>query len=241
MSDSKRAGYVKNKQVVIERRALDLTFRTLLSCKCPISEKEEEKIFNLLSNMGESDWLDYAELLAVFEGSTDTVIHRLRDFSIWMAPTSAGKFVITREHVIRHLASSFHWQQVVASNMTHAYANVLSVPEWFMGHMLLPARITKIQNQVATAVYDYNGGSIRLSNLFAPQKYQPKIGEIWAVHFAALLDRLSPEECRLVKMLTELNLQLGEFRHDVQKIDYNHFGRHESYLGVCRERYNDYY
>ncbi|MHB9004597.1 MAG: hypothetical protein ACYC6C_11145 [Coriobacteriia bacterium] len=225
----------------IEREALDLTFRTLLSCKCPVTDKEEQELFELLSGMNDGEMLDYSRVLKVFKPNANTVFRRLGEFSAWMAPAEADEFVITRDHAIRHFASSFHWHQVVADGLTGAYKKVLFIPSWFMGHMLLPARITEVAGDTVTAVYEYDGGNIELTNLFAPNAYEPKVGEMWGVHFAALLDRITPEEDRLVRMLTDTNPLLVEFRTDVDEIDYKNFERHGDYLGTCQSRYATYY
>ncbi len=228
-------------KVRIDRGALDLTFRTLLSCKCPVTDKEEQQLFDLLSGMRDGDTLDYGLVLAVFKPNANTVFRRLHDFSVWMAPANSEDFTITREHALRHFACSFHWNQVVADGLSGAYKKVLFVPSWFMGHMLLPARITEVAGDVVHAVYEYDGGTIKLMNLFAPNVYQPDVGETWGVHFAALLDHISPEEDRIVRMLTETNPLLVEFRDDVEAIDYKSFERHGDYLDTCRARYTTYY
>lgn len=239
--DSDKGAEGADMKVRIDREALDLTFRTLLSCKCPVTDKQERQLFELLSGMKSGDTLDYGLVLAVFKPNENTVFRRLHDFSVWMAPASAENFTITREHAVRHFACSFHWHQVVADSMSGAYKMVLSVPTWFMGHMLLPARITEVAGGTINAVYEYDGGSIDLTSLFAPNSYEPKVGEMWGVHFAALLDRISPEEEQLVRMLTETNPLLVQFRDDVDTIDYKNFERHGDYLAICQKRYATYY
>jgi len=228
-------------QVSIERGALDLTFRTLLSCQCPVTGDEERAVFDLLSGMSAGDTLDYALVLAIFKPNASTVFHRLAEFSVWMASASADEFTITRDHIVRHFASSFHWHQVVADGMRGAYRKVLSVPSWFIGHMLLPAKVVEVSDEALTAVYEYDGGSIRLTNLFRPNDYESKVGETWCVHFAALLDRITPEEEQLMRMLAETNPLLVQFRDDVDGIDYKDFERHGDYLAFCQKRHATYY
>ena len=164
------------------------------------------------------------------------------------------EFTITTDHVIRHFASSYHWNQVVADGMTGAYKKVLSVPRWFLGHMLLPVRITHVHTDGVTAVYEYVAceeapfpmtgevhQAIELKQLFAPDVYQVKVGETWAVHFAALLDRITPEQAQLARMLTESNPMLVQFRDDVDVIDYKNFERHGDYSALCQKRYATYF
>jgi hypothetical protein len=85
-----------------------------------------------------------------------------------------------------------------------------------MGHMFLPSRIVRVEGETATASYEYEGGNVMLTNLFAPKMYNPKPGEIWAVHFAGLLGALSVEE------------QKNRYSYD----------RVKEYVGEPQRRYN---
>lgn len=228
-------------QLQITREALDLVFRTLLTCECPVTSDEERAIFELLeaSPVGES--IDYARVLAVFKPNANTVFRRLGEFAMWQAHAGSDEYTVGREHVVRHFASTFHWNQVVASGLEGAYKKVLNIPTWFLGHMLLPARVTAVDGDTVSASYEYSGGEVVLSNLFAPHRHEPRPGEVWAVHFAGLLDRLTPEEQQVAVLLTEINPMLVQFRQDVASIDYADFERHGDYLALCRNRYRKYY
>ncbi|MDR3685811.1 MAG: hypothetical protein P4L93_02470 [Coriobacteriia bacterium] len=83
--------------------------------------------------------------------------------------------------------------------------------------------------------------AIELKQLFAPDAYQVKVGETWAVHLAALLDRITPEQEQLARMLTESNPVLVQFRDDVDMIDYKNFERHGDYSALCQKRYATYF
>jgi hypothetical protein len=225
----------------IERDALDLVFRTLLTCECPVTDAEERAIYDLLKVTPAAGTIDYSLVLAVFKPNANTVFGRLREFTIWQAPADADQYSIGREHVVRHFASSFHWNHVVASGLEGAYKKVLHIPSWFLGHMLLPVKVTSVDGDVVSAYYEYDGGKVHLSNLFAPKDYAPRPDETWAVHFAGLLDRLNPTEMEVVRLMTETNHLLVQFRRDVSIIDYANFERHGNYLALCRRRYEKYY
>src|ERR1035437_1073061 len=228
-------------QLRITRDALDLVFRTLLTCGCPVTDAEERALFNLLKATPLTDTIEYVVVLDIFKPDANTVFHRLGDFTIWQAPTGVDQYSIEREHIVRHFASTFHWNQVVASGLVGAYKKVLHIPSWFLGDMLLPVRVTGVDGDVVSASYEYNGGEVRLSNLFAPNDYAPKPDETWAVHFAGLLDRLNPAEKQVATLMTETNSLLVQFREDVSVIDYADFERHGDYLAFCRKRYEKYY
>jgi hypothetical protein len=227
--------------IQIYRDALDLVFRTLLSCECPVTESEERNIFQLLTSSRRGDAIDYERVLKVFKPDQDTVFRRLHDFAIWSAPADSQVYIITRDHVIRHFSSTFHWNQVVAQGMSGAYKKVLHIPSWFLGHMLLPVRITRVEGEVMSAAYEYEGGRVILHNLFSSSVDRPKCDETWAAHFAGLLALLTPEECRVVHLMTEMNSLLVRFRHDVKEIDYTNYERHGNYLNLCKTRCAKYF
>lgn len=225
----------------IDRGALDLVFRTLLTCRCPVTSDEERAIFDLLQATPRSDTIDYAAVLAVFKPNANTVFRRLADFAVWQAPALSSEYVIEREDVVRHFASSYHWNQVVADGLTGAYKKVLHVPTWFLSHMLLPVRVEAVEGDVVSATYGFADGRISLLNLFAPVGYDPQPGEAWAVHFAGLLDRITSEENETAVTMLEANPLLVQFRADVVSIDYSDFERHGDYSTFCRNRYLKYY
>ena len=228
-------------QLKIDKDALDLVFRTLLTCGCPVTGDEEREIFNLLKATRPGESIDYGRVLAVFRNNANTVFYRLGDFTVWQTPTGVDPYTINREHVVRHFSSTYHWNHVVASGLDSAYNRVRHIPSWFLGHMLLPVRVTDIRGNIVSASHEYQGGEVRLLNLFAPGEYKPERDEIWAVHFAGLLDHLSFEEQQVVCLMIETNPLLHQFREDVIEIDYSNFERHGDYLAFCRTRYQKYY
>jgi hypothetical protein len=228
-------------QLTIDRDALELTFRTLLTCRCPVTEDEEQAIFEILESTPHNESINYNKVLEIFPSEANTVFSRLADFSVWQAPTGVSLYCINRDHVIRHFASSYHWDQVVAQGLVGSYKKVKSIPSWFMGHMLLPSRVVSVEGETATASYEYEGGNIMLTNLFAPKMYNPKPGEIWAVHFAGLLGPLSVEEQKTAILMIESNNMLVNLREEITEIDYHDYERYIDYRAFCEERHQKYY
>jgi hypothetical protein len=107
--------------------------------------------------------------------------------------------------------------------------------------MLLPVRITSVEDNRITASYEYNGGNVAISNLFAPNNYEPRPDETWAIHFAGLLDRLNPEEKEIATLMIENNSVLVQLRCEVEHIDYANFERYGDYYSFCENRYLKYY
>jgi hypothetical protein len=142
----------------------------LLSCQCPLTDQEERALFDRLVALKPGDTIDYTELLSIFKPDENNAIRRLVHFSIWMAPAGCREIVIERDHVLRHFASSYHWDHVVAPNLPVAYKKVMSIPKWFISHMLLPVALERAGNGELNGIYRFEGGEIRLKNLFmAPE------------------------------------------------------------------------
>ncbi len=228
-------------QLVIRRDALELVFRTLLTCGCPITESEERQVHDIMASTPSGEAIDYARILGIFRPNANTPFHRLADFAVWQAPIGVDPHVVNREHVIRHFSSSYHWSHVVAHSLQDAYKKVRHIASWFLAHMLLPVRITGVSGDALSALYEYDAGQIRLLNLFSPGRDQPRSDEIFAVHFAGLLCRLSPAEQQAASLMLETNSLLTGFRGEVEEIDYTNFERHGNYYLLCKERHGKYY
>jgi len=231
-------------RLTIETRALELTFRMLLTCGCPVTKDEEKALFDLIQSFEGPQIpreIPYARVLSIFPAGTRTPFHRIRDFYVWQAPTAAESHRICRDHIIRHFASSYHWDHVVARGLEEGYGQVTSIASWFLGHMLLPARVVSVGRTHVSLVHTYPGGEIQLKGLFFPNAWPPAVDEIWAVHFAGLLDRLSPAECETARFMLEQNSALGTLRREVSQIDYRDFQRKGDYAAFCRTRYERYY
>lgn len=227
--------------ISIRQEALELTFRMLLSCQCPLSDEQERALFNLLVVLKPGAALDCRGLLAIFKPHENTPIHRLVSFSVWMAPADAKEIVIEREQVLRHFASSYHWDHVVAPNLPTAYKKVVSIPTWFLSHMLLPVRLERTGNGELHGIYRFGDGEIRLENLFLAPELREFDAAVWGVHFASVLTPLSSDEAALVHMLGDTNSLLAEFRREVSTIDYSNFERYGDYRAICIERHACYW
>lgn len=157
-------------RVSIRQEALELTFRMLLSCQCPLTDSQEMALFDRLIALKPGDTIDSSELLSIFKPNENTPIRRLVHFSTWMALAGSKDLVIEREHVLRHFASSYHWDHVVAPNLPTVYKKVVSIPTWFISHMLFPVALERAGNGAIHGIYHFKDGEIRLHNLsFAPE------------------------------------------------------------------------
>lgn len=228
-------------RVLIRQEALELTFRMLLSCQCPLTDEQEWALFDRVVVLKPGATLDCRELLAIFKPHENTPLHRLASFSVWMAPAGSREIVIEREHVLRHFASSYHWDHVVAPNLPAAYKKVVSIPTWFLSHVLLPVALERGGGGELNGIYCFDGGEIRLQNLFLAPEFADLDASVWGVHFASAITPLSSEEAVLVRMLGDANPLLIEFRREISTIDYSNFERYGDYRAICAERHACYW
>jgi len=229
--------------VLIDRDALELAFRVILSCETPEGTEQECTIFELLESMGPLDVLDYQEILSVYKPNANVVLRRLRDFAALMIDPApeAGPLVVRREHVLRHFASTYHLNQVVAPKLRDSYQRVLDIPSWFVGHLILPCEVVGIAGELAEARFVHAGGAVRLRNLYVPPGLDPRPSEIWGVHFSHVLWRMAGNEESVSRMLIEASPVIGEFLRIVQEIDYVDFQRHGDYCRMSQDRFHTYY
>ena len=229
-------------ELSIETQAFELTFRMLLTCGCPVTPDEERRLFDLLVSSEKQASLSYDRILAIFPPHSGSPFHRIRDFYVWQAPAHQGAHLITRDLIIRHFASSFHWDQAVARGLEEGYGQIRSIAPWFVSHMLLPARVVLTTATHVSLSYDYPGGSVLLKNLFLPNDDPKPMGdEMWAVHFAGLLGRLPAKEEMTARFMLDQNAAFRDLRREVAGIDYLDFERKGDYAAFCRSRYKRYY
>ena len=228
-------------RISMRQEALELTFRMLLSCQCPVTGQQERAVFDRLVALNPGDTIDCIELLSIFNPNDNTPIHRLVHFSLWIAPIGSEEMVIEREHVLRHFASSYHWDHVVAPNLPAAYKKVVSIPTWFISHMLLPIALERAGNGELNGIYRFEGDEIRLKNLFIAPEVADLNAQIWGVHFASVITPLSSDEAALVQMLGDTIPLLADFRREISAIDYSNFERYGDYRAICLDRHACYW
>jgi hypothetical protein len=228
-------------RISIRREAFELTFRMLLSCQCPLTDEQERALFDRLVALKSDDTIDCTELLSIFKPDENNAIRRLVHFSVWMAPAGSKEIVIEREYALRHFASSYHWDHVVAPNLPTAYKKVLSIPTWFISHMLLPVALERAGNGELSGIYRSADGEISLKHLFIAPELADLNASIWGVHFASVITPLSSDEAALVHMLGDTNPLLAEFRREISTIDYLDFERYGDYRAICIDRHASYW
>ena len=218
----------------IRGEALELAFRIVLSCPCPVTNVQEARVFAYLRGLAPDEVADYAPVLDVFD-SGDTPFHGLADFTGWMADAGA-EATIEREHVLRCNASGYHWQLAAQSLPSHS-RHVSSVSRWLLSHTVIPVTLAAAADGSPQAEYRHAGGAAVFDNIFVPPELERGASAVWAIHLGAVLSPLSAAEVELVSQLNEANPQLVLHRARVTHIDYADFELLGDYRELCRRRH----
>ncbi len=120
--------------------ALELAFRIVLSCPCPVTSEQEARVFAYLRGLAPDEVADYDPVLAIFD-SADTPFHGLAEFTGWMGDPSP-EATIEREHVLRCNGSGYHWQLAAESLPSHS-RHVSSVSRWLLSHTVVPVTLAR--------------------------------------------------------------------------------------------------
>jgi hypothetical protein len=217
----------------IRGEALELAFRVVLSCPCPVTPEQEVEVFDYLRTLAADEVAEYAPVLEAFD-TRDTPFHGLASFAGWMADDDDP--VIERHHVLRCNASSYHWE-LAAATLPAKSRSVSSISSYLLSHTIVPVAVTLDERARASAQYRYEAGAIAFDNVFLPPEYDPSSASLWAFHLGAVLSPLAGPEAALVSRLNEANDQLVAHRARVARIDYADFELQGDYAAFCRRRH----
>jgi hypothetical protein len=221
----------------IRGNALELAFRVVLSCPCPVTPEQERQVFDCVRGMAPDEVQDYDPVLAVFD-STDTPFHGLASFTSWTAVDDDP--VIERHHVLRCNGSGYHWE-VAAATLPGKSRSVSSISSYLLSHMILPVQVTGGSGDGPEAHYRYDGGSAVFDHIFLPSEYDPSSSALWAFHLGTVLSPLGDAEAALVSRLGEANDQLVLHRARVDRVDYADFEMQGDYAAFCRRRHASFW
>ncbi len=221
----------------IRGEALELAFRVVLSCPCPVTHEQEVAVFGHLRGLAPDEVADYAAVLAVFD-TTDTPFHGLEAFTSWTAEDDDP--VIERHHVLRCNASSYHWE-LAAATLAGKSRVVSSISSYLLSHTIVPVSVVAGDGVAPRADYRYRGGAASFDNIFLPPEYDPLASALWAFHLGTVLSPLSAADAALVSHLNEANDQLVLHRSRVAHVDYADFELQGDYAGFCRRRHAQFW
>ena len=163
--------------------ALELAFRIVLSCPCPVTSEQEARVFAYLRGLASDEVADYAPVLAIFD-SADTPFHGLAEFTGWMGDPSPDA-TIEREHVLRCNGSGYHWQLAAESLPSHS-RHVSSISRWLLSHTVVPVTLAEAADDPRVRITGTGAArprstmcSCRPSSTRAPRRTGPSISASW--------------------------------------------------------------
>jgi hypothetical protein len=221
----------------IRGEALELAFRVVLSCPCPVTAEQEARVFEHLRGLAADEVVDYGPVLAVFD-STDTPFHGLAAFTEWTAEDDDP--VVERHHVLRCNSSSYHWE-LAAATLSGKSRIVSSISSYLLSHTIVPVSVAAGEGGTPTAHYRYPGGAAVFDNIFLPPEYDASSSALWAFHLGTVLSPLSDAEAALVSRLNEAGDQLVLHRARVARVDYADFELQGDYADFCRRRHAQFW
>jgi len=227
-------------KISINTRAYKTLINVLLSCRCPISKETEKDLIDYYKSKVSSNILNYSDVIKIANGEKkETVFHRLKEFCIYSIDDLGREYIISEEDVIRHFSSAFHWH-LLERGLIDSYKNVINIPSWFIGHMLMPVKLQKKSIPVK-AQYQYGKRFIIFSNVFLSKDIIFNLDSYYCIHYASIISEISSKQFIMIsKQLEEIDL-FKTFRKDIREIDYLKFQRFGDYYKICQDRYGTYF
>jgi hypothetical protein len=227
----------------IETEAAKALLRILLSCQCPITKEAEEKITHYFASQQRRPALNFQKMIDLAGGGKlDTAFRRLRDCCFYYK-TDLDEMAITKEDVIRHFCSVFHWKfnaDTMAACPKGVNTPITDAASWFVGHMLLPVKLKK-ENDSVHAEYSGSDFKLQLFNVFTPQDIEIEEDTMYAIHFASVISEITHAQSKMVGQQLETNDNFKNLRDTTKSIDYAHFQKYGDYRQFCENRYNKYF
>lgn len=227
----------------IETDAAITLLKVLLSCQCPISKKTEEEIAQYILPQRNKPSIDYKKIIEIAGGpKKDTVFKRLRDCCFY-SKNNLDEVVITKKDIYKHFCSAYHWkinEETFLSTPERANTPITNAPSWFIGHMLLPVKLTQEKGST-NAEYAGSGFKIHLFNVFTPPDIKIQTNRSYAIHFASVISEINIAQSRIISQQLDTIDKFTDFRRDVKAIDYSDFQKFGDYRRLCESRYSKYF
>lgn len=227
-------------QIYIETRAMRVFINTLLSCRCPVSQEVEKEIVGLYLSGKDKLYIDFARVLEIADKmNCETPFHRLKEFIIYYINDLGQELFITLDDVYRHFCTMFHWR-VVEKSLFNGYENIIDIPSWFVGHMILPVVIKREKGEYM-AEYTFGNRIINLKNIFVPEDINIIQNMQYAIHLASVVSPLGKHDFKMISLHLEEIPLFRLFREKLESIDYSDFQRFGDYRKTCENRYAKYF
>ena len=220
--------------IIIETKALKTFLYGILSCKCPVTEETEKKLFKLFFKAEHREIMDYLAILAVADKNPErTPIHNLFDFCVW-AKDDPFSFVITVNDVLRYLGSSFHYNMVVSNHPGIEMTN----PGLLLSHVLVPVSVRKNERNIY-AIYENKHATTCFKSIIIPKDLEME-HELYGLHMGVVLCGLSGEQADMLISHQILIRDFSEVAGRVETVDFKKLSPYGDHFSQVNDRFKRY-
>jgi len=220
--------------ITIEHKGLQTFLFTLLSCRCPVSEDTENRLFELYFAFHDRKRTNFNLLLKASENNPGkTPLHNLFDFCS-MGKDDPYEFTITHNDVIRFSCTGYHYNRIKNSINPELVTDSAS---YLLSHVTVPAVLEK-RGEDIHALYMVNDREISFSNLVLPPELKFKEGMFYGVHMGTAITELTMDQVLMIERHLSLIDEYPELTRKVTTVDFSWFQNFGDYRAQVIERMN---
>ena len=218
--------------ILIELKALQTFLFTLLSCRCPVSEETEDRLFDIYFAYQENNRINYNLLLkSTEETGTKTPVHHLFEFCT-LSKDNPYDFTITHNDVIRFSSTEYHYIRIKNS----INPELVTDPEtYLLSHLTVPGVLEKRSDGIS-GLYIVNDREITFSNLVFPPELKFEEGMFYGVHLGTAITELNMEQVTMIERHLSLIEEYSDLTVKVKSIDFSRFQKYGDYRAQVLER-----
>jgi hypothetical protein len=224
-------------RIQIEKKGLQTLLNTLISCRCPVTEETEKRLFDEYLRVQDRDIIDYGVFLTIADGDPQkTPVHLLFDFCSYYHD-DPNDFTITHNDVIRYFCSGYHFNGVLKSLDPLIVNNTSS---FLLGHLLLPATVIH-KDDAVEAEYRSGGRSIWFRNMVFLPGMEWKSGGCYGVHLGCVVTGLTDEQVKMITDHLSFITGLDRLAEDITEIDFSAFQHYGDYRKLVLPRVENHF
>ncbi|MBU2511106.1 hypothetical protein KJ966_07200 [bacterium] len=218
--------------IKIETPALGAFLFGILSCKCPISEENEQRLFTKYQQSRGTTEVDFSPFLEISKQNIQrTPIDNLFDFCSYAADDPAS-FNITGNDVLRYLGSGYHYKMVLAANPDIETTN----PGLLFSHILTPVRLS-LQGNKPCVLYEDPQCTIQFNSVIIPDELLHTDG-FYGHHMGVIISRLTDEQAKMVFDHQALIDGLSAVKKSIKEIDFKKIRPYGNHFDSVVKRFN---
>ena len=228
---------VEAMSLTIEKEALKTVLYSTLSCRCPITEETESRLFQAFQELDDRPVVDLALFMAIADQDpVPTPLHIFKEFCSY-SKEDPNDFAITHDDAIRYFSSKFHFDRVV-QGLDPLIVN--DTAGFLVGHMLTPVRYGNVE-ETGRAVFSMGECIVTFSNLFVPPAWDGTSEDWVGVHLGAIVTGLSEDQAQMALRHLAVNQAFPKLLHGLTEVDYHDFQEYGDYRSIVENRFKRYY